>query len=67
MLNFIKIPPEGFSRGLWLLEKNNGDSRIDIIRTQNRLIHCIIRENKNDIQWLATFVYGSDYAMKYQT
>lgn len=57
MPNFIEVPPKGLSGGMWLLWKNNVDSRIDIIITQ-KFIHTQIRDNKKDIFWLATFLYG---------
>lgn len=58
MSNFIEVAPKGFPRGTWLLWKTSVDFKIDILKTQNRFIHRLIRDNKKDSQLLATFVYG---------
>lgn len=52
--NIVEIPPEGFSRGLWLLCKTNIDFKIDIMH--ERYIHCQIRDNKGYSHWLVTFL-----------
>lgn len=42
MPNVIELPPEGFSKGLCVLCKNNAAFRIDIIKMQNMFTHCLI-------------------------
>lgn len=46
LLNFIEIPTEGFFGWTWLCCKNNVEFKVDILKTQERFIHCQVRCNK---------------------
>lgn len=46
LLNVVEIPPEGFSRGIWLLWKNGVDFEIKVLKAHKLFIHhCQIRYN----------------------
>lgn len=58
MLNY-NMPPEDSCGVLWLLLENNVDFSINILKTQNRFIYCLIHDNKNDSRLLANFLWIS--------
>lgn len=61
MINFpflIEIPLVGFTGGLWMLWKNTPDFRIEILTHNDRCIHCLIKGDSKNFEWLGTFIYG---------
>lgn len=42
-VSFVEILLEGFPGGIWLFWKTNIDFTIDIVKTQNMFIQCLIK------------------------
>lgn len=58
MPNYVEIPPEGFSGGIWLLWKHSIYFNLQIISTNIRFIHCQITNNIDKVSWFGNFIFG---------